>query len=219
MGHAGRTITRPDARGYRSIGQANQATLSPVPPKPTSSKATLQARPDGKFRFAVVADTHSKPHPATAPRIRELAPDAILHAGDIGDLEVLERLAELAPVFAVRGNIDARTNQVPDILTLELMDGERMKLRLLLLHIAVYGPKLRAEVARLAASERASLVVCGHSHVPFIGRDRGVTLFNPGSIGPRRFQLPILFGTIDISRESAKLTHFDCETGKPWLPP
>ena len=123
------------------------------------------------------------------------------------------------PVFAVRGNIDVQTSQVPDIVTLELHDGERMKLRLLLLHIAVYGPKLRAEVARLASAERASLVVCGHSHVPFIGRDRGITLFNPGSIGPRRFQLPILLGTIDISRESARLTHIDCETGKTWLPP
>lgn len=190
-----------------------------MPRKPSSSKATVQARPDGKFRFAVVADTHSKPHPATEQRIRELAPDVILHAGDIGELSVLEQLEGLAPVFAVRGNIDAKTSRVPDVMTIELMDGERMKLRLLLLHIAVYGPKLRAEVARLAQSERASLVVCGHSHVPFIGRDRGVTLFNPGSIGPRRFQLPILLGTIDISRESAKLTHVDCETGKTWLPP
>jgi len=198
---------------------ASGATLRPVPRKPVSSKATVRARPDGKFRFAVVADTHSKPHPATAQRIRELDPDVILHAGDIGELDVLDQLAELAPVFAVRGNIDAPTNRVPDIVTLELMDGERMKLRLLLLHIAVYGPKLRAEVARLATSERASLVVCGHSHVPFIGRDRGFTLFNPGSIGPRRFQLPIMLGTIDISRESARLTHIDCETGKAWLPP
>jgi len=190
-----------------------------VPRKPVSTKATVRARADGQFRFAVVADTHSKPHPATAQRIRELAPDAILHAGDIGELQVLEQLGELAPVFAVRGNIDVQTSTVPDIMTLELMDGERMKLRLLLLHIAVYGPKLRAEVARLASSERASLVVCGHSHVPFIGRDRGITLFNPGSIGPRRFQLPILLGAIDISRESARLTHIDCETGKTWLPP
>ena len=198
---------------------ASGARLRPVPRKPVSSKATLQARADGKFRFAVVADTHGKPHPATAQRIRELEPDAILHAGDIGELAVLDQLAELAPVFAVRGNIDVQTSKVPDIVTLELLDGERMKLRLLLLHIAVYGPKLRAEVARLASSERASLVVCGHSHVPFIGRDRGITLFNPGSIGPRRFQLPIMLGTIDISRESAKLTHIDCETGKTWLPP
>ena len=187
--------------------------------KPVSTRVTLNARPDGKFRFAVVADTHSKPHPATAERIRELAPDVILHAGDIGELNVLDQLAELAPVYAVRGNIDIKTSKVPDVVTLQLIDGDRMKLRLLLLHIAVYGPRLRAEVARLAIAERASLVVCGHSHVPFIGKDRGLTLFNPGSIGPRRFQLPIMLGTIDVSRESARLSHIDCETGNVWLPP
>jgi putative phosphoesterase len=190
-----------------------------VPEKLVSTKATLQARSDGKFRFAVVSDTHGKPHPATEQRIRELAPDAILHAGDIGEWQVLDRLSELAPVFAVRGNIDAPSNRVPDVSTLELLDGEHMKLRLLLVHIAVYGPKLRSPIAGLASRERASLVVCGHSHVPFIGRDRGVTVFNPGSIGPRRFQLPITLGAIDVSRESAKLTHIDCETGKTWLPP
>lgn len=179
----------------------------------------LPTRADGSFRFAVVADTHSKPHPATQERLTELAPDAILHGGDIGELAVLDELAKVAPVLAVRGNIDAQVSDVPEVLLIELMRGDVMKLRLLLTHIAVYGPKLRAEVARLATSERASLVVCGHSHVPFIGRDRGLTLFNPGSIGPRRFQLPIVLGTIDVTPTSAKLTHIDCETGKVWLPP
>ena len=190
-----------------------------MPKKTVSAKATVAVRADGSFRFAVVADTHGKPHPASADRVRELEPDAILHAGDIGELEVLDLFREIAPVFAVRGNIDTQTRQVPDVITLEVMDGERMKLRLLLVHIAVYGPKLRAEVAQRARSERASLVVCGHSHVPFIGRDRGITLFNPGSIGPRRFQLPILLGAIELTRESARLKHIDCESGQPWLPP
>jgi putative phosphoesterase len=182
-------------------------------------KVKLQTRAGGAFRFAVVADTHGKPHPSTRERLTELSPDAILHGGDIGELGVLEQLAEVAPVLAVRGNIDAQVSDVPEALQVELMAGDVMKLRLLLIHIAVYGPKLRAEVARLALSQRASLVVCGHSHVPFIGRDRGLTVFNPGSIGPRRFQLPIVLGCIDISATSARLTHIDCETGKPWTPP
>jgi putative phosphoesterase len=189
-----------------------------VPRSPTASKVTLNAREDGCFRLAVVADTHSKPHPATAERLRELAPDAILHAGDIGELSVLDRLAEVAPVFAVRGNIDAQVSEVPELLTLEIVAGPALKLRLLLLHIAVYGPKLRADVARLATRERASLVVCGHSHVPFIGRDRGISVFNPGSIGPRRFQLPIVLGAIDVTATTARLRHIDCETGEPWSP-
>jgi putative phosphoesterase len=190
-----------------------------VPRSIAPRRVSLQTRPDGAFRFAVVADTHSKPHPATRQRLSELDPDMILHAGDIGELQVLHDLAEVAPVLAVRGNIDAQVTEVPETLIVELMRGDILKLRLLLLHIAVYGPKLRAEVARLAARERASLVVCGHSHVPFIGRDRGLSVFNPGSIGPRRFQLPIVLGSIDITADSARLQHIDCETGQPWLPP
>jgi uncharacterized protein len=176
-------------------------------------------RPEGAFRFAVVADTHSKPHPATRQRLLELAPDVILHAGDIGDLAVLDELGQVAPVHAVRGNIDGQTGEVPEQILVELMRGDILKFRILLLHIAVYGPKLRAEVARLAVKERVTLVVCGHSHVPFIGRDRGLGVFNPGSIGPRRFQLPIVLGCIDITPQTAKLTHIDCETGNVWEPP
>jgi predicted phosphodiesterase len=67
-------------------------------------------------------------------------------------------------------------------------------------------------------AEDASLVVCGHSHVPFIGRDRGLAVFNPGSIGPRRFHLPIVFGTIDLSPTEVRLAHIDCETGTAWSP-
>jgi putative phosphoesterase len=178
----------------------------------------LSLRAGGHFRFAVVADTHSKPHPATAERLAELAPDAILHGGDIGQLAVLDELSKVAPVFAVRGNIDAPSD-VPDQRLIELMSADAVKLRLLLVHIAVYGAKLRAEVARAALEHRASLVVCGHSHVPFIGRDRGLCVFNPGSIGPRRFQLPIVLGAIDVSEGSARLRHIDCETGKTWSPP
>jgi len=181
--------------------------------------ARVEAHPDGAFRFAVVADTHSNPHPAAEERLRELRPDAILHAGDIGDLGVLDRLARIAPLFAVRGNIDIHATDLPDVVHLELVHGTAVKLRLLMTHIAVYGPKLRAEIARLASTARASLVVCGHSHVPFIGKDRGLGVFNPGSIGPRRFGLPIVFGSIDVTSTSARLTHFDCETGERWLPP
>lgn len=178
--------------------------------------ATLPVRPDGTARIAVVADTHSHPHPMTAERLLAQKPDAILHAGDIGELAVLADLAKLAPVHAVRGNIDsqARASDLPDAMTLELGG-----LRILLVHIAVYGPKLRVEVAKLARTHAASLVVCGHSHVPFIGVDKGITMFNPGSIGPRRFQLPIVFGTIDLTPKGVKLAHWSCETGEKWLPP
>jgi putative phosphoesterase len=178
---------------------------------------SVPAAAGGSLRLAVVSDTHSQPHPATAERIAELAPATILHAGDIGDLAVLDALARLAPVHAVRGNIDVHARDLPDVLVLAI-EGPH-PLRILMTHIALYGPKLRAPVARMAEAEGAALVVCGHSHVPFIGSDRGLTVFNPGSIGPRRFTLPIVLGTIDVGPPGVSLAHVDAATGKTWLPP
>lgn len=172
----------------------------------------------GALRLAIVADTHSIPHAKAAEWIAALSPDAILHAGDIGQHVVLEDLARIAPVIAVRGNIDVRAPHLPDVVTLDVRQGDRTALKILLTHIAVNGPKLRADAARLAARSGASLVVCGHSHVPFIGRDRGLAVFNPGSIGPRRFRLPIVFGVLEIASGRLSLRHVDCETGKPWEP-
>jgi len=196
---------------------SSRATRAPQLVKQTAS---LALRADDTLTLAVVADTHSLPHEATLARLTAIAPDAILHAGDIGDPEVIDELATVAPTYTVRGNIDGRA-AFPDVLTLDLVgasDAQR-RLRIFLTHIAVAGPRLRAEVARAARAEQASLVVCGHSHVPFIGRDRDLTVFNPGSIGPRRFQLPIVFGTIRVAPTGVRLAHIDCETGERWLPP
>ena len=180
--------------------------------------ARVSVREDGSLRLCVVADTHSAPHPAMTEHLRGLCPDAILHAGDIGDLAVLDALAAIAPLFAVRGNIDVRAPRLPDLLTLDVVAGDAAVLRILLMHIAVDGPRLRADAARLARARDASLVVCGHSHVPLVARDRDLSVFNPGSVGPRRFRLPIVFGTIDVTPTAVRLAHFDCETGLRWEP-
>ena len=175
--------------------------------------------PEGRdFNAVVVADTHGQPHPRARKVIESLAPDVIFHAGDIGELSVLDGLRELAPLFAVRGNIDERTPGLLDTMDVELRQGERSVLKLLLVHIAVYGPKLRGDIARLAHAHSARLVLCGHSHVPFMGRDKGVTLFNPGSIGPRRFTLPITLGVLSVGPSAISLLHVSCETGETWLP-
>ena len=191
-------------------------------PRLATKAQRLALRPDGSLRLAVVADTHSQPHPRAAEHLAARAPDAILHAGDVGDLEVLEQLSRIAPVHAVRGNIDVHAPDLPDVITLDLVSSDadaQPLLRVLMVHIGVYGPKLRADVAASARAQGAHAVVCGHSHVPFIGRDRGLTVFNPGSIGPRRFQLPIVFGTMDVTPAGLRLGHVDCETGAPWTPP
>jgi putative phosphoesterase len=180
--------------------------------------ARLALRGDGSMRIAVVADTHSAPHPGTTKHLSSMSPDAILHAGDVGDLAVLDELRDIAPLLAVRGNIDGRVPELPDVLIIEVTAAETVLLRVLLLHIAVDGPRLRADAARLARARGASLVVCGHSHVPLVARDGDLAIFNPGSAGPRRFALPIVFGAIDVSRAAVRLAHFECATGAPWLP-
>lgn len=172
----------------------------------------------GALTLALVADTHGKPHPLVRERLQTLRPTAILHAGDIGDPRVIDELATVAPVHAVRGNIDGRA-EFPDVLTLRVSDGSSILFSILLLHIAVYGPRLRPEARRLATQEDCDLVVCGHSHVPFAARWPGVAVFNPGSIGPRRFELPIVFGTLELSAKGIQLRHIDCETGDVWSPP
>jgi putative phosphoesterase len=190
----------------------------------THERVTFEfAEPE--LRIACVADTHSKPHADLARWIRELAPHRILHAGDIGNEAVLRDLEKLAPVTAVRGNIDELGE--PDIITVAVDGsaeggtsqlGSDSLLKIVLTHIAVNGPRLLPNVLALAKKEDASLVVCGHSHVPFANHDRGVSVFNPGSAGPRRFQLPILFGVVRVRRDGVTLEHIDCETGKKWKP-
>lgn len=183
------------------------------------SHAAVPLGASGRLRIAVIADTHSAPHPRALEHVRAFAPDAIIHAGDIGDLSTaLDPFAAVAPLLVVRGNIDGRAPSLPDVLVIDVTsDGERA-LRILLTHIAVNGPRLRADVVRLARARGAALVVCGHSHVPFIGRDQGIGVFNPGSIGPRRFALPIVFGTIEIDPSGVRFAHVDAATGERWQP-
>ena len=199
--------------------------MSKSKPKLLKKTATLPLH-DGALRVVVVAATHSSPHPRAGDLIRELAPDHILHAGDIGDLGVVERLRQIAPTPAVRGNIDVHADELPAVVTIDVREDAdtadpasgNSLFKILLLHIGVYGPKIRVDAAKLARAEGAKLVVCGHSHVPFIGRDRDLGVFNPGSIGPRRFHLPIVLGVIDVRDRRVEMRHIDCETGQRWLP-
>jgi putative phosphoesterase len=192
-------------------------TRSQTPTKLIHRHQTLEV-PNAGARLVLVADTHSAPHPESATHIAAQHPTHILHGGDIGDLAVLAKLAKLANLTAVRGNIDVHAHDLPDAVTIDVRDLDGPLVTLLLVHIAVYGPKLRADIAKLARTEGASVVVCGHSHVPFIGRDKGIVIVNPGSIGPRRFQLPIVFAVMDVSRERISMHHVSCETGQRWEP-
>jgi putative phosphoesterase len=190
-------------------------------PELTRTRTELRFPPEGPLRIVAVADTHSEAHERAHDLIARLAPHAILHAGDIGDLTVLDGLADIAPMFAVRGNIDERVPSLPDVLCLDVVaePAGAARLSILLFHIALAGPRIRADAARLVREERANLLVCGHSHVPFIGIDRGMAVLNPGSIGPRRYPLPIVFGVIDVPVSGiVHMHHVSCETGARWMP-
>lgn len=170
------------------------------------------------IRIAVISDTHSKAHPDAAAQVRNSRPHLILHAGDIGKRDVLSSFEEIAPTYVVRGNIDDR-KAAPDVIAITLRGTDGYLLRILMTHIALYGTKLRRDAKVLASKHKPHLLVCGHSHLPFLSQEGKVVVFNPGSIGPRRFHLPICFGLLEMGPGHSKLRHIDCETGKTWLPP
>jgi putative phosphoesterase len=136
-------------------------------------------------RVGLISDTHNLLRPQALEFLR--GSDLILHAGDICSAEVLERLRELAPVVAVRGNND--TGDWAHALPLvERVQVERVSV--LMLH--------DAKQLRLEKAAEPQVVVAGHSHRPML-QQRGDTLFvNPGSAGPRRFKLPVGVGELRI---------------------
>ena len=169
-------------------------------------------------RIAVVSDSHSSMHANTMPMLTSMAPDFILHAGDIGALSVISELESIAPVIAVRGNIDMPSSEIVDDALLKLSVQNQVVSKWMLTHIAVRGPRLLKPVLDFAKQNKVSMVICGHSHVPFLSQQEGVTVFNPGSVGPRRFNLPIVFGMVLITPQSISCQHFSCETGEVWRP-
>jgi putative phosphoesterase len=142
-----------------------------------------------KLTVGVVSDTHGLVRPRAVEALR--GADVILHAGDIGGSDVLEELQRLAPVFAVRGNVDGGwARLLPERRLLELGGAS-----VLLLHDrALVGPEPFAG----ATTDGERVIVFGHSHQPLAQKKDGVLWFNPGSAGPRRFSLPVSVGRLVI---------------------
>jgi hypothetical protein len=136
--------------------------------------------------IGVISDTHGLLRPEAIAALK--SSDRIIHAGDIGDPKILDALREIAPVTAVRGNVDreAWARKIPLTDVLEAGD-----ISIYVLHI-LQDLDLKPEAAGF------QVVVCGHSHVPKQETKNGILYFNPGSAGPRRFKLPITVGRLHL---------------------
>jgi putative phosphoesterase len=145
------------------------------------------------LKVGVISDTHGLVRPEAIDVLR--GADVIVHAGDVGGPHVLHELGELAPVIAVRGNVDFEpwATALPERRRMELGGAQ-----VLLLHD-------RAMVGGPPAAEGIDVVVFGHSHQPLAEREDGVLWFNPGSAGPGRFRLPASLGLLDI--EDGRVRH------------
>lgn len=137
--------------------------------------------------IGVISDTHGLLRPEALSALK--GSNYIIHAGDIGDPAILEKLTEIAPVTAVRGNVDhgTWTRKIPSTNVLEVNN-----ISIYILH-RIDDLDLKPEAAGFAA------VVYGHSHIPKQEIRNGVLYFNPGSAGPKRFNLPVSVGKFVIN--------------------
>jgi putative phosphoesterase len=136
--------------------------------------------------IGVISDTHGLLRPEALVALAEA--EQILHAGDVGNPEILDALREIAPVTAIRGNVDVHgpCAQLPATEAVEF--GGR-------LFYMIHSVR-DLDIDPVAA--QVSVVVSGHSHKPGIERKKGVMYLNPGSAGPRRFALPISVALVTV---------------------
>jgi uncharacterized protein len=140
------------------------------------------------MKIGVISDTHGLLRPEVAPALAGV--DRILHLGDVGEISILQELKKIAPVTAIRGNIDREPpcSELPETEVL-LLEG----LYFYMLH------DLNTLHLDPAAAKFA-VVLYGHTHAPIFYKKKGVLYFNPGSCGPRRFQLPVTIGMLTVGK-------------------
>lgn len=149
----------------------------------------------------VISDTHGLLRPEATAALAGC--DAIVHAGDIGHPDVLDALGAIAPVTAIRGNVDKWASTLPDTEVVEL-EGRC----LYLIH----------DVKQLDLDPRAAgfdAVISGHSHKPNVHEREGVLYLNPGSAGPRRFTLPVAVARLEVSRHGLRASILELDVRHP----
>jgi putative phosphoesterase len=142
--------------------------------------------------IGVISDTHGLLRPEAVAALS--GSDLIVHAGDVGGSEILDRLREIAPVTAVRGNIDTEfwAEALPMLATLDIG-----RVRIGVIH----------DLATLGAPPQRSglrVLVSGHSHQAKVEDREGVLYLNPGSAGPRRFRLPVTLALLQVEEDTVR---------------
>jgi hypothetical protein len=148
----------------------------------------------------VVSDTHGRMHPGTLAALS--GAERILHAGDVGDPAILSVLSAVAPVTAVRGNVDR------DGLARALSESEVVEVE----GLSIYMLHDLAELDLDPVAAGFAVVISGHTHQARLERKRGVLYLNPGSCGPRRFRLPITIARLRVEGGRAEAEIVTLET-------
>jgi putative phosphoesterase len=150
------------------------------------------------FRIGIISDTHSLLRPEAERCLTGV--DHIVHAGDIGRPEIVDALSQIAPVTAIRGNVDTGewAGRFADTEYVRLADRS-----IYILH--------DLKTLHIDTGAAIDVIVSGHSHRPKIQRIDGILYINPGSAGPRRFKLPITLAILEVTPESMRPEIHDLE--------
>ena len=147
-----------------------------------------RSSPHSAKLIGLISDTHSVIRPQALAALKGV--DLIIHAGDIGKPEVLQALETIAPLVAIKGNIDK------DGWAKSLPETKALKIGAAQLYV-IHDVK---ELDFAPAARGFQVVISGHSHKPLVVRRDGLLFVNPGSAGPRRFKLPVAVGKLRVKR-------------------
>ena len=137
------------------------------------------------YKIGVISDTHGLLRPEAEKNLE--GSDVIVHAGDIGNFEIINKLEKIATIYAIRGNIDKENwaDEFPETLELEILNK-----KIFIIH--------NIKEVDVSNEKKYNIIISGHSHKPLIKNINGVLYLNPGSAGKRRFNLPISIAQIKI---------------------
>ena len=153
------------------------------------------------FTIGIISDTHGLLRPEALRFLAHV--DHIIHGGDIGDPGIIPTLRRIAPVTAIRGNVDTGEWAT------EFAENKSVRLAGRLFYVLHDLNTLQVN----PAAEGIDVIVSGHSHVPKIATVEGALYLNPGSAGRRRFKLPITLASLEVTPDGLKPIIHDLEVG------